>query len=145
MRRRYRSLEGGTRFRRGQRLVVPVREYDGALATEADSDSPLRVQYGTASLVRPLDPIDTTTDVRASNASSEPDTSVSAQPLASSSGQSAGTGSSSDEVSSFYRVQRGDTLGGIAQRFGVSVAQLRAWNDLNGSRIYPGQRLRISK
>jgi membrane-bound lytic murein transglycosylase D len=135
----------GTLIRRGQRLVVPVREYDGALATEADSDSPLRVQYGTASLVRPLDPIDTTTDVRASNASSEPDTAVSAQPLASSSGQSASTGSSSDEVSSFYRVQRGDTLGGIAQRFGVSVAQLRAWNDLNGSRIYPGQRLRISK
>jgi membrane-bound lytic murein transglycosylase D len=42
-------------------------------------------------------------------------------------------------------VQQGDTLGGIAQRFGVSVRQLRAWNDLNGSRIYPGQRLQIAE
>ena len=40
-----------------------------------------------------------------------------------------------------YVVQRGDTLSGIARTLRVSVANLRSWNDLNGSVIKPGQRL----
>jgi membrane-bound lytic murein transglycosylase D len=40
-------------------------------------------------------------------------------------------------------VTRGDTLGEIAQRFGVSIRELQAWNDLSGTRIRPGQRLQI--
>lgn len=43
-----------------------------------------------------------------------------------------------------YRVQRGDTLGGIARRFGSSVAALQRANRLpRADRIYIGQRLRI--
>ena len=41
-----------------------------------------------------------------------------------------------------YRVRRGDTLWEIARRHGVTVRQLRSWNGI-GSRIYPGQRIRI--
>ena len=37
------------------------------------------------------------------------------------------------------RVQRGDTLGGIARRYGVSVANLMRWNGLNSSIIRVGQ------
>ena len=130
----------GTLIRQGQRLVVPVRDYEGALTTEAEENQPMRVQYGTSPPVRPLDPIDTTTGVQTSEAD---DPAGSSQTLASTS--PAGSESEpSDEVSSVYQVQRGDTLGGIARRFGVSVQQLRAWNDLNGSRIYPGQRLQIA-
>ncbi len=40
-----------------------------------------------------------------------------------------------------YRIARGDTLGGIAQRFGTSVAQLRTWNSLAGTRIRAGRYL----
>jgi peptidoglycan lytic transglycosylase D len=46
---------------------------------------------------------------------------------------------------SLYRIQRGDTLGGIARRFGVSLEELRRWNHLRGSRIVAGQTLRLYK
>jgi membrane-bound lytic murein transglycosylase D len=42
-----------------------------------------------------------------------------------------------------YRVQRGDTLEGIADRFDVSVAQIRRWNHISGPRVRRGTRLRI--
>ncbi len=45
--------------------------------------------------------------------------------------------------SSEYRVRAGDNLGRIAQRHGVSVADLRGVNGLNGDLIQVGQRLRI--
>lgn len=42
-----------------------------------------------------------------------------------------------------YRVKSGDVLGKIADRYGVSVRQLREWNDLSGSFIRIGQKLLI--
>jgi membrane-bound lytic murein transglycosylase D len=42
-----------------------------------------------------------------------------------------------------YRVKSGDVLGKIADRYGVSVRQLREWNDLSGSMIRIGQKLLI--
>ena len=42
-----------------------------------------------------------------------------------------------------YIVQPGDSLGHIATEHQVSVSDLRAWNDLSGTTIYPGQKLRI--
>ncbi|EON78589.1 Membrane-bound lytic murein transglycosylase D precursor [Lunatimonas lonarensis] len=42
-----------------------------------------------------------------------------------------------------YRVQSGDVLGGIAQRYNVSVANLKAWNGINGNLIRVGQVLHI--
>ncbi len=42
-----------------------------------------------------------------------------------------------------YRVRKGDTLYDIAREFGVSVSELRRLNGLSGSRIYPGDVLRI--
>jgi membrane-bound lytic murein transglycosylase D len=43
-----------------------------------------------------------------------------------------------------YRIQRGDTLGGIARHFHVSVEDLRRWNNLQGSTIVEGKTLKIS-
>ncbi len=43
-----------------------------------------------------------------------------------------------------YQVQSNDTLIEIAQNFNVTVASIKQANDLESSRIYPGQQLRIS-
>jgi membrane-bound lytic murein transglycosylase D len=42
-----------------------------------------------------------------------------------------------------YRVRQGDSLSRIAQRFRVSVADLRSWNSLPGKYLQPGQRLKL--
>jgi membrane-bound lytic murein transglycosylase D len=42
-----------------------------------------------------------------------------------------------------YRVQRGDTLAGIAERFDVTVDELRRWNHISGAHVSRGARLRI--
>ncbi len=48
---------------------------------------------------------------------------------------------SADGDETRYRIRRGDTLGAIARRFGVTVDQLIVWNDLNGTLIRAGATL----
>jgi membrane-bound lytic murein transglycosylase D len=43
-----------------------------------------------------------------------------------------------------HRVRRGETLHAIARRYAVTVAEVRAWNNISGSRIYAGQLLTIN-
>ena len=47
------------------------------------------------------------------------------------------------QESLFYKVRRGDSLFRIAGKFGVSIAHIKRKNQLRGSRIYPGQKLKI--
>ncbi|MEW8029726.1 MAG: LysM peptidoglycan-binding domain-containing protein [Candidatus Thiodiazotropha sp.] len=42
-----------------------------------------------------------------------------------------------------YRVRRGDSLSRIAQRFKVSVADLKRWNTLGSKYLQPGQKLKL--
>jgi membrane-bound lytic murein transglycosylase D len=44
----------------------------------------------------------------------------------------------------YYRVNRGDTLAGIAGRYGVSAQDIRRWNGLTQNAVTPGQSLRIT-
>jgi LysM repeat protein len=44
-----------------------------------------------------------------------------------------------------YRVRKGDTLSEIARRHGVSISELKRENNLDGSRIFPGEVLRIPR
>ena len=45
-----------------------------------------------------------------------------------------------------YTVKSGDTLWSIAQKFpGVSVQNLRDWNDISGSKLKPGMKLKVYK
>ncbi|HQB28217.1 MAG TPA: LysM peptidoglycan-binding domain-containing protein, partial [Paludibacter sp.] len=43
----------------------------------------------------------------------------------------------------YHTVRSGQTLSGIAARYGVSVTRLRQWNNIRGSLIRPGQRIKI--
>ncbi|NIP38035.1 MAG: LysM peptidoglycan-binding domain-containing protein, partial [Candidatus Dadabacteria bacterium] len=45
--------------------------------------------------------------------------------------------------SSFHKVRRGDTVGGIASRYGVSIKSLKSANNLRSNKIILGQRLSI--
>ncbi|RJV71837.1 LysM domain-containing protein, partial [Coprococcus sp. AF27-8] len=43
-----------------------------------------------------------------------------------------------------YTIQAGDTLSGIAQKYGTTVSQLCAWNGIsNPDLIYAGTRIRV--
>ncbi|MCH2097067.1 MAG: LysM peptidoglycan-binding domain-containing protein, partial [Pseudomonadales bacterium] len=43
-----------------------------------------------------------------------------------------------------YRVRSGDSLWKIAERFGLRVADILSWNNLDADRVLrPGQRLRL--
>ena len=44
-----------------------------------------------------------------------------------------------------YTIVRGDTLNKIAKAHGVSVAQLRQWNNISGHLIYPNQMIIVNK
>jgi LysM repeat protein/lysophospholipase L1-like esterase len=45
----------------------------------------------------------------------------------------------------YYKIKSGDNLGGIAQKYGVSVNQLKAWNGIKGTNISVGKTLTIYK
>ncbi|WP_300814833.1 lytic transglycosylase domain-containing protein [uncultured Bacteroides sp.] len=62
----------------------------------------------------------------------------------------AGTGSKNKATAGngkpiYYKIRNGDTLGGIAERYGVSVRKLRSWNGLRNNKIRAGKTLKIYK
>lgn len=48
-------------------------------------------------------------------------------------------------INQYYRVRQGDTLGEIARKNGVQVAQLQTWNGLKSSRIGIGDQLIVGR
>ena len=49
------------------------------------------------------------------------------------------------DVVKFHKVKRGDNLGEISDKYGVSVAEVKKWNHIKGSNIVPGKSLKIIK
>ncbi len=46
-------------------------------------------------------------------------------------------------ITKTYKVRRGDNLGNIADKYNVSIAELKKWNKIRGAKIVPGQRIKI--
>lgn len=44
-----------------------------------------------------------------------------------------------------YTVQPGDSAWGISRRYGVTIEQIRRWNNLSSLQLYAGQQLRLEK
>jgi len=132
-----------TVIRPGQRLIVPVPHYESTNALQLAEAKPVSVQYGSRA-VRPLyttQPLQTTapattaqpTALAASSERNEPSREATAAT------SEARTPEAPTRV--VYTVRRGDALSEIAQKYGVSVADLKRWNNLSGNTIRVGQEL----
>lgn len=144
-----------TNIRIGQRLVVPIADYSQTIPDVQFADaSSATVQYRR----RPGRPILMEQQTLASSSTPPPAETVepaasSATPVRTVSQRTvAADGPSAEPVEEkkpeapvrvVHTVRRGDTLSGIASQYGVSVDNLKGWNNISGSRIDSGQRLSI--
>lgn len=137
----------------GQRLAVPVPSYDSSpMLAELGSDDVLTVEYG-RSVRRPI----LSAHARPQRSSTEP---AAGTPVRSASATVDVSNSSAEEVKDastgaeaeaeretttriVYTVRRGDNLTEIGKKYGVSIADIRKWNSIRGSRIQVGQRLHL--
>jgi LysM repeat protein len=132
---------GSTRIYPGQRLVVSARP---------DSPSKPRPSGGGTYTVRPGDTLGGIADahgiglstLRELNGMSRGATRIYAgQTLIVSDRGPVAVADASEPTA--YRIRRGDTLTTIARKFGVSVDELRRWNQIDSDRIVVGQSLTV--
>ncbi len=67
----------------------------------------------------------------------------SSTPSKSSASSSTGKQTSTSQTTTTYTVKKGDTLSGIALKFGLSVAELKKLNNLSSNKINIGQKLKV--
>jgi membrane-bound lytic murein transglycosylase D len=53
--------------------------------------------------------------------------------------------SKEDKLPAYHRVKHGETLGDIADTYGLEVQDLKAWNHLHSNKAVAGQRLKLSE
>jgi membrane-bound lytic murein transglycosylase D len=109
----------------GMELVVPVSGSAAAGAARASADT-----KAASSVEAKSSSSSESATASKSSASSEPSASKSAK-------------ASSESATVTHVVRSGDTLSGIAAKYGVSVKDLQSWNELSGSTILVGQKLTV--
>lgn len=135
----------GTTIRIGQRLIVPIPDYNAKAPKLNLADAkPQSVQYGKR-IVRPIAASESVAQATATvPVDKTPVRQASLNTNRSSTSSTSTTKKADTSTRVVYRVRRGDTLSEIAQKYGVSTRQLRSWNNISGSRIRSGQRLHIN-
>lgn len=131
--------------RNGYEMRLPIGSYQIFAANFEDARKLNRgpvevVRYGPHN-IRPILADNRQPNLRYTGNRSAPFVAASYEAPAPEASSSRSTSSSSERV--VYKVRRGDTLGKIASRYGVTVSQLRNWNNLRSTVIRPGQRLNI--
>ncbi len=131
-----------SRIHVGQRLAVPLRDYGShAEGEDLTSTGGLTVRYGlrmTRPIAAPQEADIPTTAARIVERSEEEKTRAATRRAASRAANEADKRSRTRIV---YTVRKGDTLGGIGEKYGVTASQLRRWNNIRGSKIRIGQKL----
>lgn len=135
-----------TVIRPGQQLVIPTLHYEPTAALTLAANKPVSVQYGSRAL-RPLQPTTPLPEPPSAStarpAALEPSTPLLEPPTTStnhaSSAEEAAPPAAPTRV--VYTVRRGDALSEIAQKYGVSVADVKRWNNLSSNTIRIGQEL----
>jgi membrane-bound lytic murein transglycosylase D len=81
------------------------------------------------------------------SASPQPQCTLPSAPALASSGQSVAPSGTPkvvyEEEWKTHKVRSGESLGGIADKYEVTLAQLKKWNKIKGSVIHPGQKLKV--
>ncbi len=132
-----------TLIRPGQRLIVPVPRYESTNALQLAEAKPVSVQYGSRS-VRPLyttQPIQTTAPATTAQPTALETSPGRNEPASEAASTSAKARTPEAPTRVVYTVRRGDALSKIAHQYGVSVADIKRWNNLSGNTIRVGQQL----
>lgn len=137
----------------GQRLVIPVPSYtSGKPPAAVEPGKVLAVDYGSR-FTRPIVVADVTparsttrtasarTPVMAASANSGPSNESATRPAPRTERSAESASSSAPDTRVVYTVRRGDNLTAIAKKYGVSIAQVKSWNNLRSNTIHAGQRL----
>lgn len=151
--RRINSLRGSM-IRVGQRLTVPVANYESAFNDAVADAEAMRVQYEASLPIQVLRSVDGSEDASSSpfrtasftdnntanntsdNNTSENASSTPARPTT--------EPEPAPRRPQTYTVRSGDTLIEIADRFDLWVRDLRQWNGINGDWLSVGQTLRLT-
>ncbi len=147
-----RSANGikGSLLRVGQRLVIPVPQYDAAMdLAVAENAQAITVQYGPRT-IRPITaagPDLIAENTRLSGPSvpvvQASERSESVEPRTTVNTPTPAVSSNTGDTRVVYKVRRGDTLAKIASRYGVTIRDIQNWNGLKGSVIKTGQNLKL--
>jgi membrane-bound lytic murein transglycosylase D len=138
----------GSMIRVGQRLTVPVANYDSALDEAVADAEAMRVQYEAAYPIQALE----APEGSGADASSSPFRTASYDASSSEESGSEETARSTEPAAEpepaprrpeTYRVRRGDTLIEIADRFDLWVRDVRKWNGISGNHLSVGQLIRL--
>jgi membrane-bound lytic murein transglycosylase D len=126
----------------GQELRIPVVSYSTKMSKEVYAIGPRSVRYRQPS-IDPVVVVNFDESSKGPGANIQTVASRSSASARSINATSASSSSSSSGNRIRYRVRRGDTLSGIASKYGTSVSRIKSWNGLRSSRIRAGQVLTL--